>query len=264
MSNKNLDNTVRQHPAVARTVTGTGSKIDQINQYVIRSLTYSLSTNEREKLWKPEQCHQLKVIYQGMKKQELINAYRDIRTKLIKKAEGNGAVVVISSVGGKDDHSVMSAFNLAACIALDESKTAVFVSCNPYSEECHELSIRDMQFGLTDYLTNSNVSLADITYPSGIDRLKVIPTGGVRESAAEYINHPKMDVIISSIKCSMPDAFVIIHAPPVLHYAEAAILAEKADMAVLDVPAKKATQGTIDNAVKAIGKEKIAGLILSH
>ena len=261
----NSKNVVTPHPRALKAVdTNSDAKIDQINQYVVRSLTYSLSTNERKNLWDKDQCHQLNVIYPGMKQSELINAYRDIRTKLIKKAQGSGAIVAITSLGGKDDHSVLTAFNLATCLALDESKTALFISCNPYADECEELSIRDMQFGITDYLTSSNVSLADITYPSGIDRLKIIPTGGTRESAAEYFNHPKMDVIVSSIKCSMPDAFVIIHAPPVLHYAEAAILAEKADMAVLEVPAKKVTQSDIENAVKTVGKEKIAGLVLSN
>lgn len=258
-------NIVARHPSSLKLANAdTRAKIDQINQYVVRSLTFSLSTTERKKLWQPEECEQQQVIYQGMKQSELINAYRDIRTKLVKKSQGMGAIVVVTSLGSKSDHSALTAFNLATCLALDESKVSLFIDCNPYSGDNEQFCIRDMQFGITDYLTSSNVSLADITYPSGVDRLKIIPTGGVTESAAEYFNHPKMEVIISSIKCSMPDAFVIIHAPPALHYAEAAILSEKADMTVLEVPAKKATTSDIDKAVQAIGQDKIAGLVLSN
>ena len=255
---------VTTHPAAIRLSDAEArAKIDQINQYVVRSLTFALSTNERKKLWLPEQCHQRRIIYPGMKQSDVINAYRDIRTKIVKKSDGAGAIVAVTSLGDKNDHNPLVPFNLATSFALDESKTAIFIDCDPYTNDQEELAIRDMQFGLTDYLTNANVSLADITYPSGIDRLKIIPTGGATESAAEHYNHPKMDVIVSSIKCSLPNAFVILNTPPVLHYSETAIIADKADMVVLVVPAKKATQGDIDNAIGTIGEEKVAGVVLN-
>ncbi|MDM3870601.1 polysaccharide biosynthesis protein [Porticoccus sp. W117] len=251
-------------PSVIRLAdSDTRSKINQINQYVERSLTFTLNEEEQKKLWLPDTCQQKEIIYPSMKQSDILSAYRGIRTKIVKKSQGSGAVIAVTSVGQATDHNTMISFNIATCFALDESKTALFIDCNPNAGDTDTLSIRDMQFGLTDYLTSSSVSLSDITYPSGINRLKLIPTGNTTESAAEHYNHPKMEVIISSIKCSMPNAFVIMNTPPVRHYPETAILAEKVDMVILVVPAKKITQKDLQEAIQIIGEEKVAGVVFN-
>jgi protein-tyrosine kinase len=214
-------------------------------------------------LWNQDDLYEKKVIFTGMRQRELLNAFREVRIRLLQRSQTDNIVVLVSSVAGQGGSSSFS-FNLAATFALDHHKTALFVDCNPYGSAAEKYIVGSQGKGLTHYLTDYTVPLKQIIYPSGIERLRVIPSGGSSESAAEFFNSKRMEVLVAEIKARYPDRFIVLDAPSVQQSTEARILSRYCDHALLVVPFGKAVMDEVLAAVDAVGKEKFAGLIFNN
>ncbi|RYY02706.1 MAG: polysaccharide biosynthesis protein [Gammaproteobacteria bacterium] len=214
-------------------------------------------------LWTQEEFYEKKVVFTGMRQRQLLNAYREVRIKLLKKSQTDNMVVLVSSVTDAGTSSNFS-FNLAATFALDPHKTALFVDCNPYSPSAEGYITSSVDLGLTQYLTDENIQFEKIIYPTGVERLRVIPSGGSSESAAEVFNSTRMQRFVSEIKERYPDRFIVLDVPSVQQSTEARILSRYCDHALLLVPFGKAVTDEVLAAVDAVGKEKFAGVVFNY
>jgi protein-tyrosine kinase len=199
-------------------------------------------------LWTQEELYEKKVVFAGMRQRELLNSFREVRIKLLQKSKSDNIVVLAASVS-KEGGSSFFGFNLAATFALDQHKTALYVDCNPYGSSAERYIVAPADVGLTQYLTDYSIPLKRIIYPSGIERLRVIPSGGSSESAAEFFNSKRMETLVQEIKNRYPDRFV---------------LAQYCDHAVLVVPFGRAVPDEVLAAIDAVGKEKFAGLVFNN
>jgi Mrp family chromosome partitioning ATPase len=214
-------------------------------------------------LWTQEELYEKKVVFAGMRQRELLNSFREVRIKLLQKSKSDNIVVLVASVSTEGGSSFFG-FNLAATFALDQHKTALYVDCNPYASSANRYIVTDVDLGLTQYLTDYSVPLKRIIYPSGVERLRVIPSGGSSESAAEFFNSKRMETLVQEIKSRYPDRFIVLDAPSIQHSTEARILAQYCDHAVLVVPFGKAVTDEVLAAIDAVGKEKFAGLVFNN
>jgi protein-tyrosine kinase len=214
-------------------------------------------------LWDQDELYERKVVFAGMRQRELLNAFREVRIRLLKKSKSDNVVTLVSSVTNVGGSSFF-AFNLAAVFALDQHKTALYVDCNPYSSAAERYITTPVDVGLTHYLTDYSIPLKRIIYPSGVERLRVIPSGGSSESAAEFFNSKRMEVLVAEIKARYPDRFIVLDAPSVQQSTEARILAQYCDHALLVVPFGKAVTAEVLAAIDAVGRERFAGLVFNH
>src|ERR1700712_3268643 len=51
-------------------------------------------------LWTQDEFYEKKVVYTGMRQRQLLNSYREVRIKLLKKSQTDNMVVLVSSVTG--------------------------------------------------------------------------------------------------------------------------------------------------------------------
>ncbi len=211
----------------------------------------------------PAELEDQKIVFPGMANSSVLNTFREIRTKLVQKADKNNFVLMISSICHEGGGSFV-ALNMAAVFALDQTKTALLIDCNLYKPTANRLLGVEPDFGLTDYLVNPDLDIDDIIYASGIDRLRIIPVGGHIEGGAEYFTSERMTKFIQSVKTRYPDRFIIIDAPPVGLSAEGQILSELSDYLVLVVPYGKVTDQQIMSSVNAAGKDKVSGIIFNN
>lgn len=214
-------------------------------------------------LWTQEELYERKVVFAGMRQRELLNSFREIRIKLLQKSKSDNIVVLVASVSNEGGSSFVG-FNLAAIFALDPHKTALYVDCNPYASAANRYIVTPVEQGLTQYLTDYSIPLKRIIYPSGVERLRVIPSGGSSESAAEFFNSKRMEVLVQEIKNRYPDRFIVLDAPAIQLTTEARILAQYCDHAVLVVPYGKSVTDEVLAAIDAVGKEKFAGLVFNN
>lgn len=218
---------------------------------------------EMPQLWTQDELYEKKIVFTGMRQRDVLNAFREVRIKLLGRHHSDNMVVLVSSVAIGVPSSYFS-FNLAATFALDQHKTALFVDCNPYNSDVDKYITADIEAGLSSYLTDYTVPLKNIIYPSGVERLRVIPSGGASESAAEFFNSKRMEVLVAEIKSRYPDRFIVLDAPSIQQSTEARILAKYCDHALLVVPFGKVVTDEVLSAVDAVGKEKFAGLVFNH
>lgn len=214
-------------------------------------------------LLSPKELDALKIIYPGIDDSKTLNAYRELRTNLLSKMESNNFVCMVTSIDQQSGTSHVS-MNLAASIALDQGKTALVIDCNIYNPRIDSYLKEKPTLGLTNLLERDTDSITDIIYPSGIPRVRVIPVGNNVINAAEHFSSQKMQAFINSVKSRYPDRFIIIDTPPIGLYAETQILASICDTAILVVGYGKSNSSQIETGIEAIGKDKLAGLVLNN
>ena len=204
-----------------------------------------------------------RVIHPGMAQPKLMNAFRELRTKLYQLAgDRDNFVLLITAVAPASGASFV-ALNLGAAIALDESKTALVVDCNIYDPSLQRLLPVEPDFGLVEYLENISLETKDIIYSTGIRRLRMIPAGARQQQGSEFFTSGRMRRFISELRSRYRDRYIIIDAPPIGASADARILAELSDYVMLVVPHGQVTAEQIQSSVDAIAPQKLAGIIFN-
>jgi Mrp family chromosome partitioning ATPase len=195
-----------------------------------------------------------------MPDQAVLNAYRELRTKLMQASAGANFVCMVSSLS-RDASATAVAANLAASIAIDKTKTAVLIDCDLNGPGTEQYTVVRAMRGVTDYLDDPSLELTQIIYPSGVRRFRVIPLGNSVEHSAEHFASPSMYRFISSVKTRYPDRFVIVIAPPIATSAEAKILTESCDLAILVMPYGKVVESQLQAAAAMVPEHKLAGIV---
>ena len=218
------------------------------------------------RLFSDKQLEQIGVVHPNSDNLELVDSLRQIRTKLFQlKREGNFSVLVTSIVpqGGAS----FLALNLASTIAFDKSKTSLLIDCNiqhPSQDKLLRLLKLQPQYGLLDYLADPELGVDRIVCPSGISRMRIVPTGRRQEGDSEYLTSAKMRRFLSEIKQRYDNRYLIIDAPSISTSADARVLADLCDYIVLVAPYGGVTASQIDAVVDEIDTSKLAGIVLNN
>jgi len=202
------------------------------------------------------------IIYPGMEDSRTANAFRELRTKILQSTRGKNCSILVTSTSRSSGSSFV-AKNLAVAFSFDESITALLMDCNLAYPSHHELLSPDATLGLTDYLRSDDLSVEQIIHPVGIQRLRLIPTGGQMDITVEYFTSLKMRRLLKNIKERFADRYIIIDAPPIMESADTRILADVCDYAILVVPYGKATEAQVLKASKSLGAHKLLGIVFN-
>lgn len=206
----------------------------------------------------------LKILHSTMQNHQVLNAFRELRVKLLQKSQGENFVCLVSSLADSEGGSTYVATNLAAAIALDKTKTSLLIDCDLYAPSLDKMFGIESNYGVTDYLDDDELSPEDIIYASGVPRMRIMPIGSNRERGAEHFSSERMKTLIDSVKQRYSDRFIVIDAPPIISSAETRILADLCDMAVLVLPYGKVTNEQVQAGVSVVQKEKLAGLVFNN
>lgn len=204
-----------------------------------------------------------KIIHSDMPDGRVLNAFRELRTKIVQKSLNGNGVIMVTGVKFGDGASFV-ARNLAAAFALDESKTALLLDCNFKHPQVAVRKSSDGKLGLTDYLESEDVPVDKIIHQAGINRFRMIPSGAHCEVPAEYFTSVRMGKLLTQLKQRYPERYVILDTPPITESADTSIVAAMCDHVLLVVPYGKVTQTQIEAAVKSIDKNKLLGVVFNN
>ena len=205
-----------------------------------------------------------RIIHPGMKDIEVLNAFRELRTSIMPKMESFNSVVQISSVKSGGGAS-FNAINLAVSCTFDQHRNALLVDCNFDKPSLARTLNVDADAGLYDFLTDQLDDISDIVYPTQIPRLSLVPSGNIDdEQHIEFFTGENMRIFLEDVKNRYSDRIIIIDSPPLLDSADAKILAEVADYVLLVLPYKGASSSAVNKMIKAVGKEKIVGMVINN
>lgn len=192
------------------------------------------------------------------------DAFRELRTRLLGLGGDRSFVTLVASIGPGCGGSFV-ARNLAAAFAFDESKQALLIDCDARRPVQHEvLGLDAVEGGLMDYLEDPSLDIGNVLYPTGLPRLRLIPSGRSREISGESFSSFRMRAMIDSLRGRYDDRYLILDGPAVQGSPDARILSELADFVVLVAGYGSVTSSDIEKAIAIFPPEKLAGVVFNN
>ena len=114
-----------------------------------------------------------------------------------------------------------------------------------------------------EYLTGEVNDIADVLYPTNIDKLKIIPAGKSHHLSTELLASQKMHETINEFANRYSDRVVIIDTPPLIGITETAVLANFAGQAVVVVEEGKAKLNDVKNCIDRLNPEMAIGFVVN-
>ena len=224
-----------------------------------------LANMEEARLFTDRQLDILGIVHPRSGDRALVDAMRQLRTRLYAlRPEGNFSVLVSSVV--PDGGGSFTALNLAATIAFDQAKTSLLVDANLHDPMLHKLLKlvgRERAHGLLEYLEHPELGVEHIVSPSGIPRMRVIPIGRNDEISAEHFTSARYRRLMQDIQQRYDNRYVVVDGPAMTTSADARILSDICDFTVLVVPYGGVTPGTLDAIVDDIDERRLAGVVIN-
>ncbi|KAF1718179.1 polysaccharide biosynthesis protein [Pseudoxanthomonas yeongjuensis] len=210
----------------------------------------------------PLQLEDRATIYRGESARREVDAFRELRTRLLAVVGGN-AVTLIAPVSAGSGGSFV-ARNLAVAVAFDESKNAILVDCDLRHPSQHAtMRINASAGGLIDYLEDGDGDAASVLYDTGVARLRLVPSVQSRENGSEYFSSARMRLLLDTLR-TQPSTQIFLDSPPVLGSPDARILADLADVIVLVAGYGRDTPATIAQAAANFDPKKFAGVVFNE
>lgn len=187
--------------------------------------------------------------------------YRSLRTQVIHKSqERHLQAIVVASVGPAEGKSV-TALNLAWLLAQTEGISALIIDSDLRMPSLNDYLGIGTQIGLSSILDRESTLESSIIQlqPSG---LCLLPGGHSRGDVAELLSGSKFRDILDEAR-GMFD-YVIIDAPPLAVFTDAAVLINLADAALLVVRANQTKYSDIARVLESIPRKRLLGTILNQ
>lgn len=186
--------------------------------------------------------------------------YRSLRTSLIqnKKRKNIKAVVISSTLPGEG--KTTTTLNLAWLLAQTDGIRALVIDSDLRLPSLDDYLGIHAEKGLSDVLDGElpwEETLLKLN-PAG---LYLMPGGTPRDDVAEQLSGPKFKKILDEAR-EMFD-FIIIDAPPLGIFTDAAVLTDYADGAILVIKAGKARYSRVTRLLEVIPKDRMLGVVLN-
>lgn len=212
----------------------------------------------------PAQLEARAIIHrQGGQPRAEVDAFRELRTRLLATMDGNFVTLVAPVSAGSGGSFV--ARNLAVALAFDESKNALLLDCdirNPSQDRV--IGVDPLRGGLINYFENPDTDISGLLYETGVPRLSLIPVGAAREASAEYFSSARMRLLIDSLRSSDAQRYIYLDSPPVRGAPDARILSDLADVVVLVAGYGRDTPNAISQAAANFDPAKFAGVVFNE
>lgn len=210
----------------------------------------------------PGELNQLRIVHPLMRESSVLEAFQELERQLMRRADGRNFVVAVSSVTPHGGGSFVS-LNLATTIALDHHRTALLVECGPENETVGRLLMLPPDHGLTAYLSDPKLDIESIIFSSRIPRLRVIPYGR-SPTETRLLSSAAMQHLLHAAKTRYSDRFVVIDVPHATPPDTWRRLAQWCDFVVLVVAYGEASVSQVTTVVDAIGRDRVAGVVLNR
>jgi exopolysaccharide/PEP-CTERM locus tyrosine autokinase len=202
-------------------------------------------------------------------RKQINEEYREIKRKLLANSFGplaktlhNPNIIMVTS-SRPSEGKTFTATNLAMSIASEQDKTVLLVDADVLKPNVlRTLGLENRQ-GLMEYLKGDVEDIADVLYPTNIDKLKIIPAGRSHHLSTELLASQKMHDTVDEFANRYPDRIVIFDTPPLIGINESAILANFAGQAVVVVEEGRAKMSDIKLSVERLNPEMAIGFVVN-
>ena len=187
--------------------------------------------------------------------------YRSLRTHILHRSQKQKLqAIVVASVNASEGKSV-TALNFSWLLAQTDGVRALIIDADLRMPSLTDYLGIETDKGLS-HILSEEASLKDSIIrlePSG---LHLLPGGEARNDVAELLSGPKFREILREAR-EMFD-YVIIDAPPLGIFTDAAVLINHADGAMIVVRANRTRYSLVERALENVARERLLGVILNQ
>lgn len=187
--------------------------------------------------------------------------YRSLRTHVLHRSQKQKLQsIVIASINPSEGKSV-TALNLCWLLAQTDGVKCLIIDSDLRMPSLTDYLGIETDKGLSDILAGTatvNESIIKLN-PAG---LHILPGGEARSDVAELISGPKFKEILR--ECREMFDFVIIDAPPLGIFTDAAVLMNHSDGAMLVIRAGRTRYSAVDRVMETVPRERMLGVILNQ
>lgn len=187
--------------------------------------------------------------------------YRNLRTQVLhKNQQQKFQSIVVASIGPAEGKSI-TALNLSWMLAQTDGVKALIIDSDLRMPSLADYLGIETDKGLSEILSERATVKDSIVKlePSG---LYVLPGGEARSDVTEMISGPKFKEILLEVREIFD--YIIIDAPPLGIFTDAAVLINHADGALLVVRANCTPYSQVDRIMETLPRDRMMGVILNQ
>jgi len=187
--------------------------------------------------------------------------YRSLRTQVLHKSQKQKLQsIVIASVGPSEGKSI-TALNLSWLLAQTSDVRALIIDSDLRMPSLTDYLGIEAETGLSDVLEGTSSLMESVVRlePAG---LHLLPGGKARSDVSEVLSGTKFKEILDQAY-ELFD-YVIIDAPPLGIFTDAAVLINHADGALLVVRANHTNYKDIERVLETLPRQRIIGAVLNQ
>ena len=187
--------------------------------------------------------------------------YRSLRTQIIHKSQRQKLKsIVIASINASEGKSI-TALNFSWLLAQTDGIKALIIDSDLRMPSLTDYLGIETDKGLSDVLAGTATLRESIIRlePAG---LHLLPGGEARSDVAELISGPKFKEILREAREIFD--FVIIDAPPLGIFTDAAVLINHADGAIMVVRSGKTRYSMVERVLESVPRDRMLGVVLNQ
>lgn len=192
--------------------------------------------------------------------QAAVEAYRTLRTRLVKQQTKNGIRSLVVSSAAQGEGKTLTAFNLALCYANIQNWPVLAVDADLRTRGFSRLLGDPESPGLAGILEGTCDS-ASAVLRTDVPGLCVLPAGETSTSASELFSGTNWKEFMGW--ASETFRLVIVDSPPVLNLADFELIMAPCESAMVVVRARSTARESLTKVLSQIDPKKLAGVVFN-
>jgi len=192
--------------------------------------------------------------------QSAVEAYRTLRTRLVRQQTKNGARSLVVSSAAQGEGKTLTSFNLALCYANIQNWPVLLVDADLRTSGLSSLLGDPDSPGLGGIL-EGNSTYQDAILRTDCPSLYVLPSGDTTSSPPELFAASNWKEFIGW--ASETFRLVIIDSPPIMNLADFELISAACESAMLVVRARKTDRRALSRVLAQVDPKKLAGVVFN-
>jgi protein-tyrosine kinase len=208
---------------------------------------------------------QNRVLVESDLRQPAENAYRMLRTRVMRQMRVNGWRKLGLTAAKPNEGKTLTAINLALTIAAERAQPVVLIDLDLRRPRIHQyLGIGDGQFtSVSDYLEGRTNSLDQTVVSLPEQGLHCVMSARPIERPSDLLASPQGQAFFEDLAGRLPNAFLIFDLPPLLATDDPLVVAPALDALLLVVAEKVASRDDIASAAQLLAEFNVLGVVLN-
>jgi protein-tyrosine kinase len=192
--------------------------------------------------------------------QAAVEAYRTLRTRLVKQQTKTGARSLVVSSGSQGEGKTLTAFNLALCYANIQNWPVLLVDADLRTRGLSRLIGDPESPGLAKIL-EGDCPYTSAVVSTDVPSLYILPAGETSASPSELFSSSRWKEFMGWAAESF--RLVLIDSPPVLNLADFELIAGPAESVIVVIRARKTIRESLNRVLAQIDPRKLAGVVFN-